>query len=508
MSRPGPLNLDKYSPQGKSRRSTSQSQPRAQAEPGDVLCDFCPNKQKAVKSCLLCLASYCETHIQSHYDYTALMKHKLVKATGQMREKICAQHDKLLEVFCRSDETPVCVLCMLEEHKNHEIVSAATERTEKQKQLGSTLHKSQQRIDERVRKSQDLSQAVESVKHSARTALAENERIFTELLRSMERKYNEVKEQIKAHEKSTVTQGEGLLARLDEEVTLMRKKHTDLDKLSHTDDHIHFLQSWHSLSGPSGYEDLNNVSVAPNYSFDAAKKAIAALKVQVEEISKEEVNKVSTAIKEVHILQPLEPKKEETFVKAKETEVPKPLEPKTREDFMKYSYKLTLDSNSAHPNLHLSEGGTVATMMSEPKNYPDHPDRFDHWQQVLCRDALSGGRSYWEVEWKGTEIDIAVTYRGISRKGSSNVCSLGWNDMSWSLYCSDSKYSFVHDNRSADIAVPRSSRIGVYLDHRAGRLEFYSVSGSMNLLHRVQTTFAQPLYPAFSVWGFGSNVRL
>ena len=112
------------------------------------------------------------------------------------------------------------------------------------------------------------------------------------------------------------------------------------------------------------------------------------------------------------------------------------------------------------------------------------------------------------MEWKGTEIDIAVSYWGISRKGKSNDCSLGWNEMSWSLYCSDSKYSFVHDNKSTDIVVPRSSRIGVYLDHRVGILEFYSVSGTMNLLQRVQTTFTQALYPAFSVWGFGSSVRL
>lgn len=87
---------------------------------------------KAVKSCLLCLASYCETHLQSHYEYPALMKHKLVKATGQMREKICAQHDKLLEVFCRTDQTSVCVLCMMDEHKRHDTVPAGTERIEKQ----------------------------------------------------------------------------------------------------------------------------------------------------------------------------------------------------------------------------------------------------------------------------------------------------------------------------------------------------------------------------------------
>lgn len=178
-----------------------------------------------------------------------------------------------------------------------------------------------------------------SPQHSSQTALEENERIFTELLLYIERKYNEVKEMIRSHEKTTVTRGEILLDRLEEEITLLRKRHTDLEKLSHTDDHIHFLQvrlictedpnqdrvwcknvgylldmsplsslsstflffyqSWQSLSGPSGYEDLNNISVAPYYSFDATKRAIAALKLQVEEVSKTEMGKISGAGRQI-----------------------------------------------------------------------------------------------------------------------------------------------------------------------------------------------------------------
>ncbi|XP_037126797.1 tripartite motif-containing protein 16-like [Syngnathus acus] len=507
MSHPSTLDLDRSNNVERDRRSTGRSQNKTQAKRDEALCDFCTTrKQKAEKSCLVCLASYCEIHLQSHYDYPALMKHKLVKATGQMREKVCAQHDKLLEAYCRSDQTSVCVLCMMDEHKHHDIVPAGTERTEKQKQLGTTLHKSQQRIDERVKKWQDLRQAVEAVKHSAESVLEENERIFTELLLSLERKYNEVKEMVRLHEKTTVNRGEILLNRLEEEVTLLKKRHNDLEKLSHADDHIHFLQSWQSLSGPSGYEDLNNVSIAPNFSFDATKRAIAALKLQVEEISKKETMKISTAVKEVYITEDSEKKsrRESSFV----TEPRMMEDPKTREDFLRYSCQPILDVNTVHRNLYLSEGNQTATMKSEPKNYPDHPERFDHWQQVLCKEALAGSRYYWEVSWKGSEIDMAITYRGIFRKGNNNVCSLGWNDKSWSLYCSESKFSIVHNNKSTNLPVPRSSRIGVYLDHPAGLLAFYSVSDVMQLLHQVRTTFTEAVYPAFSVWGYGTTIRL
>ncbi|KAK2824316.1 hypothetical protein Q5P01_021491 [Channa striata] len=285
----------------------------------------------------------------------------------------------------------------MDEHKHHDLVPAGTERSEKQKQLSTTLHKSQQRIDQRIKKWQDLRQAVESVKHSAQSVLEENERIFTELLLSIERKYNDVKEMIRTHEKATVSRAEILLNRLEEEITLLKKRHNDLEKLSHTDDHIHFLQSWQSLSGPSGYEDLNNISVAPYYSFETTKRAIAALKLQVEEVSKTEMSKISGAVKEVYITQEGETKTRRESVLREESKIRD--EPRTRDDFLKYACQLVLDVNSVHPNLYLSEGNRTVTMKSERKNYPDHPDRFDHWQQVLCRDSVTGTRSYWEPLW-------------------------------------------------------------------------------------------------------------
>lgn len=101
--------------------------------PADVLCDLCTrSKRRAVKSCLVCLASYCKLHLQAHYESPALKRHKLVEAAAQLQEKICPHHDKLLEVYCRSDQKCVCVLCVMEEHKGHDTVPAAAESTKKQ----------------------------------------------------------------------------------------------------------------------------------------------------------------------------------------------------------------------------------------------------------------------------------------------------------------------------------------------------------------------------------------
>nr|XP_046193913.1 E3 ubiquitin-protein ligase TRIM47-like isoform X2 [Oncorhynchus gorbuscha] len=219
------------------------------AGPGDVVCDVCTGtrKQKALMSCLACLASYCETHLQPHCESPALKKHKLVKATARLQEKICSHHDKLLEVYCRTDQQCICYLCTMDEHKGHDTVSAAAERTEKQRQLGMSQQKVQQRFQEREKELKELQQAVESFKRSAQSAVEDSDQIFTELIRSIERRSSEVKEVIRAQEKAQVSQAEGLLEQLKQDIAELRKRSTELEQLSHTEDHIHFLQIVHSF---------------------------------------------------------------------------------------------------------------------------------------------------------------------------------------------------------------------------------------------------------------------
>ncbi|XP_067265360.1 NLR family CARD domain-containing protein 3-like [Chanodichthys erythropterus] len=182
----------------------------------------------------------------------------------------------------------------------------------------------------------------------------------------------------------------------------------------------------------------------------------------------------------------------------------------------KYSHRLTLDLNAVNKRLRLSENNTVITgTFPDLQSYPDHPDRFDV-PQVLCRESVCDRRCYWEIEWSGDTVDISVSYKSISRKGGDE-CWFGSNDQSWSLSCSRSSYSFRHKNIQTDLPVkPISSiigvyvdhyRVGVYVDHSAGTLSFYSVyRNTMILIHTVQTTFTQPLYPGFRV--YNGSVKL
>ncbi|KAJ8358279.1 hypothetical protein AAFF_G00017160 [Aldrovandia affinis] len=264
------------------------------AGPGDVACDVCTGrKHKAVKSCLVCVASFCETHLQPHYESPAFKKHKLTPATGHLQEKICSHHDKLLEVYCRTDQQCICYQCAMDEHRGHDTVSAAAERTEKQKQLGETQRKSQQRIQEREKELQDLRQAVDSLTRSVWAAVEDSERIFTELIRSIERMRSEVKELIRDQEKAAVSRAERQLERLEQEIAELRKRDAELEQFSHTEDHIHFLQSCQSVCAPPGPGDLPRITVNPHVSFEAVRKHVSELKERLEDICKGEFVKIS-----------------------------------------------------------------------------------------------------------------------------------------------------------------------------------------------------------------------
>ncbi|XP_016377943.1 NACHT, LRR and PYD domains-containing protein 3-like isoform X3 [Sinocyclocheilus rhinocerous] len=177
----------------------------------------------------------------------------------------------------------------------------------------------------------------------------------------------------------------------------------------------------------------------------------------------------------------------------------------------KYACDLTLDSNTAHTRLSMSEGNRKVTHLRGKQPYPDHPERFDEYRQVLCEESLTG-RCYWEAEWSGYRADISVTYKGISRKGKSNDCLFGCNEKSWSLTWFNDRFSVSYNNKSTFTYAPsrHSNRVGVYLDWSAGTLSFYSVSDTHTLthLHTFNTTFTEPLYAGFRFYCSGSSVSL
>ncbi|KAM9336549.1 tripartite motif-containing protein 16-like [Symphorus nematophorus] len=455
------------------------------AGPEDVACDFCTGRKlKAIKSCLFCLVSYCEKHLQPHLESSAFEKHKLAEPSKKLQENICSRHDEVMKMFCRTDQQCICYLCSMDEHKGHDTVSAAAERTERQRELEVSRQNIQQRIQDREKDVKLLQQEVEAINRSADKAVEDGEKIFTELIRLMEKRRSDVKQQVRSQQETEVSRVKELQEKLEQEITELKRKDAELKQLSHTEDHNQFLHNYPSLSALSESTDSSSINIRPLRYFEDVTAAVSELRDKLQNVLREKWTNVSLTVTEVDVL----------------LSQPQP-EPKTRAEFLKYSREITLDPNTAHTKLLLSEGNRKVTLTSQQQSYSDHPDRFNVWSQVLSAESLTG-RCYWEVEWSGDGVYVAVAYKNISRAGTSNECGFGFNDKSWMLDCGTNSYDFWYNGVKTPISGPRSSRVGVYLDHSAGILSFYSVSETMSLLHRVKTAFTQPLYAGLHLTSF------
>ncbi|XP_067218031.1 E3 ubiquitin-protein ligase TRIM47-like isoform X3 [Chanodichthys erythropterus] len=297
-------------------KQTKQSRPAFNyAGPGDVGCDFCTGrKRKAVKSCLVCLESYCQNHFKCHEESPLKKRHKVTDATGRLQEMICPQHNRPLEVFCRTDQRCICLMCVMDEHKSHDTVPAEGERTEKQKKVGEIQGKFQHRVQKRQKELQELREAMETHKRSAQAAVEVSERIFVELIRSIERSQSEVTQMIRDQEKAEVSRAEGFLKPLEQEINDLTRKEVELEQLTHTDNHIRFLQNFQSLSEHLESTDVSSFKVSSVLSYKDVRKPVTQLKEKLEKFCKEEMKKISSRVTNISIISSNEPKTREDFL--------------------------------------------------------------------------------------------------------------------------------------------------------------------------------------------------
>ncbi|XP_029025721.1 tripartite motif-containing protein 16-like [Betta splendens] len=428
----------------------------------DVACDSCTGRKlKATKSCLQCLVSYCDQHLQPHYESPAFEKHQLVDPCEKLQENICTRHHEVMKVFCRTDQQCICYLCSMDEHKGHDTVSAAAEVAEKQRVVRAArqkIHQIIQDMEDAVRK---LQQKVESINCSADNAVKDSEKIFTD-----------VKQQIRTRQKSELDRVSEVQEKLEQEIAELRRNDTELEQLSHTKDHIQLLNCSTVLSHIgdamiSCSDDMLHLRYTEPEDVTAA---VSSARNKLQDVLSKETAKPSQ----------------------RGTESVQ----KTKDELLQYLCEITLDHNTAHVCIcvdsktkaryyHLNCVGRV------------HPDRFTDWYQVLCRENLTG-RCYWEVQWTGPEVFIAVAYKSMSRAGRESA--FGNNDKSWALQCFHEGYEFRHNSIRHPVKGPHSSTIGVFLDHKAGYLAFYSVSEIRTLLYELKTLFTQPLCPGFGMF--------
>ncbi|RXN00799.1 Tripartite motif-containing protein 29 [Acipenser ruthenus] len=295
------------------------------ARPGGVPCDACTGeKLQAVKSCLVCLVSFCEAHIKPHYEGAAFRRHRLVDPVRSLEERLCTKHHSLLELYCSTDQTCICVLCLESEHRHHNTVPIQRAWAKKKKNLQTMQTEIEKEIQEKRKELAELKQAGKSRKNSVEKEMEENERIFTELIHSVERSWTQLVEEITEKQRAAGNQTEKLTEELEVQIAGLEERSSRMKQFSESEDHIHFLQNFQSLCPPPKATALPRVTVNTDINVGAVRKTVSELKYCLIEIFDRELVKLS------------------------QTEL---------ENIQRYAVDLTLDMDTANDGLILSEDG-------------------------------------------------------------------------------------------------------------------------------------------------------
>ncbi|XP_062289951.1 E3 ubiquitin-protein ligase TRIM39-like isoform X2 [Scomber scombrus] len=427
--------VSQFRQEAQQKASSSSSEQQA-AKPGEVHCDVCTGtKLKALKSCLVCLTSYCETHLEPHLTKSVLKRHHLMDPVENLQDRMCMKHDKPLELFCKTDQTCVCVLCAYSDHKTHDVVPLKEEYEGKKAELGKTEAEIHEMIQKRRLK-------IQEIKHSE----------------SVERSLNELIETIEEKQRTTEKQAEDFIKELEQEISELKKRSSEAEKLSHSEDHLHLLQNFPFLKAAPTTKDWTEVSIRPSYEGTVV-KAVTQLE---ETLSKQMKKLIEAELKRVQ----------------------------------QYAVDVTLDPDTAHPNLILSDDGKQVYCGDVKKNLPDNPERFSLNPCVLGKQSFSSDRFYFEVQVKEkTKWDLGVARESINRK--VEIIASPKNGY-WTII-------LRNGNEYKALAVPpvclslksRPQKVGVFVDYEEGLVSFYDVDAAALIYSFTGCSFTEKLYPYF-----------
>ncbi|KAK9516207.1 hypothetical protein VZT92_024152 [Zoarces viviparus] len=308
--------------QSAQQKASSSSSEQQAAKPGEVPCDVCTGtKLKALKSCLVCLDSYCETHLEPHLTRSGLKRHQLIDPVENLEGRMCTKHDKLLELFCKTDQMCVCMLCTVLDHKTHDVVPLKEEYEGKKAELGKTEAEIQQMIQKRRLKIQKIKHSVKISEKDADREIADGVQVFTALKESVERSQSELIDTIKEKQRKTEKQAEGFIKELEQELSDLKKRSTEVEQLSRSEDHLHLLQSFRTLNTAPPTKNWTGVRVSPPSYEGTVRRAVN----QLEETLSKQMKKLLT---------------DDELKRVQQSAV-----------------DVTLDPDTAHPNLIRSDDG-------------------------------------------------------------------------------------------------------------------------------------------------------
>uniref|UniRef100_G3Q7T7 Tripartite motif containing 39 n=1 Tax=Gasterosteus aculeatus TaxID=69293 RepID=G3Q7T7_GASAC len=372
-------------------------------------------------------------------EMVGLKRHQLMNPVENLEGRMCTKHDKPLELFCKSDQTCVCMLCTVLDHKNHDVVPLEEEYEEKKVELKKTEAEIQQMIQKRRLKIQEIKHSVDLSEEDAGREKAEGVQVFTDLMESVGRGLKELLKTIEEKQEATKKQAEAFIRELEEEISELMKRSAEVEQLSLSEDHLHLLQS-SNIHEPPPTKDWTEVSVCPSYA--------------------------GTLVRAVSQL-------EETLM------------------------DLTLDPQTAHPQLILSDDGKQVKHGDVWKNLPNNPERFSIWSCVLTKQSFSSGRFYFEVQVEGkTRWYLGVIRESVNRK---KIIPLSPQDGYWIICLMNGNKYLAYDD--PPVVLPLKSgpqKVGVFVDYGEGVVSFYDVEAAALIYSFTGCSFTEKLFPFFS----------
>ncbi|XP_049337939.1 E3 ubiquitin-protein ligase TRIM39-like [Astyanax mexicanus] len=443
------------------QEKSSRAPEKCTSKSKKVLCIYCSEeKLEAVKSCVDCGVSFCDSHLMPHKTTPKYKKHKLMDPVENLEDYICQKHERPLELFCRDDQTCVCQFCTETDHRTHSTVPIEEESGEKKIQLEKTQTEVQQMIQERLKKIKQIKHSVELNKKIREKEEADSVEIFRALVRCIERSQAELLEVMEEKQKAAERQAEELIKELEQEITELKRRDTELEQISHTEDHLHLLQIYPSLCRPPHTKNWTDVSVNTPLSVESLRRALSQLQKhltqEMEKIGKSELKRIQ-----------------------------------------QYAVDVILDPDTAHPFLILSDDGKQVKHGDKQQKLPDNPERFDPCVCVLGKEGFSSGRFYYEVQVsEKTDWYLGVTRESSNRKGE---ITLSPEDGYWTVRLRNKTEYKALESPSVLLWLKQApQKVGVFVDYEEGLVSFYDVEVRSHIYSFTAQSFTKKLYPFFN----------
>ncbi|XP_013866044.1 E3 ubiquitin-protein ligase TRIM39 isoform X1 [Austrofundulus limnaeus] len=396
-------------------------------------------------------------------------------AASSQHIPLCETHLRGLMLYCRSDQMCICPECEIEDHNDHDTVSVETEWMETKTQLRNSEEEIQEMIRVRTKKIDEIKTSVTEVEMAVERETSGSVRLYSTLVSAIERSQAELMEVMEISRRAARNHADAMIRQLEWEIEDLKQRESALAELAQSDDHIHCVKTFPDLSTPPVTKDWSGVSLNSDLGTATVYRSLSAMMEKFQEDLKDVVENgfPATGLGNNPVLSQSRAKK-----------------------IQEYALDVTLDTNTAHPRLVLSEDLKTVWCVDRHHHVPESPERFDRVVCVLGREAISSGKHYWEVEVNGkTDWDLGVARHSVNRKGKIDYTP---NNGFWFLSLRDkNKYAFRSEPYTDFQLNTRPHKIGIFVDYEKGEVSFFNVDAKVHI-YSFHDVFTENLYPFFS----------